>query len=95
MLPANASELPSLVHAKLMSWHASALNAAGVNTSDIAPPSAVLAGYWSHSAEEVMLPGPEPLSNLGGDDGPVPPCVANMTSKEYAARKRGRAEAPG
>ena len=54
--------LAAMLHAKLLAMHAARLRKAGIDPASLAPPTAVVAGYWPHALKETLHPAPDPLS---------------------------------
>ena len=88
IVPWSHSKLPAIVHAKLMAMHAARLRAAGVDPASIAPPTAVVAGYWPHSLTETRHPAPDPLSFTTAPGHTLPKCLQGLGSQAYSAATR-------
>ena len=88
VLPHASSALPGLLHAKLVAMHAKRLRAAGVDPAKLAPPRAVVAGYWPHALSETLHPAPDPLSFSTAPGHVLPRCLQGLSSRSYSAATR-------
>jgi len=87
VLRGEASELPGLLHRKLLQMHAARLADAGIDPRSLAEPAAVVLGFWPHARDEILHPAPDPLS-FSTAHGALPQCLHGVTSASYSEATR-------
>ena len=87
VLRGEASELPGLLHRKLLQMHAARLADAGIAPRSLAEPAAVVLGFWPHARDEILHPAPDPLS-FSTAHGALPQCLHGATSASYSEATR-------
>jgi len=78
-------ELLSVLHARLMAFHAGSFSQRGINSSTVGPPVKVVMGFWdSFRATSSFLSNPEPVNIYADHPGGRPQrCLQNVSAGEY------------